>query len=74
MSHCNYAALGHLSFVFRELHIVEPHFKSSIYVKKTLVSLFFRLSTAMDVILIQEVRDSDLSATNRLMEHVNKLD
>lgn len=27
-----------------------------------------------DIILIQEVRDSDLSATKKLMEHVNKLD
>jgi len=27
-----------------------------------------------DIILIQEVRDIDLSATNKLMEHVNKLD
>lgn len=25
-----------------------------------------------DIILIQEVRDSDLSATKKLMEHVNK--
>lgn len=27
-----------------------------------------------DIILIQEVRDSDLLATNKLMEHVNELD
>lgn len=40
-----------------------------------LVCVFvFQIVHRYDIILIQEVRDSDLSATKRLMEHVNKLD
>lgn len=36
--------------------------------------LVFQIVHRYDIILIQEVRDSDLSATKKLMEHVNKLD
>lgn len=34
----------------------------------------FQIVHRYDIILIQEVRDNDLSATKKLMEHVNKLD
>ncbi|KAM6957022.1 deoxyribonuclease-1 [Aplochiton taeniatus] len=38
----------------------------------TLMDIISTIVHRYDIILIQEVRDSDLSATNRLMEHVNK--
>ncbi|XP_036945444.1 deoxyribonuclease-1 [Acanthopagrus latus] len=38
----------------------------------TLMNIISTIVHRYDIILIQEVRDSDLSATNRLMEHVNK--
>lgn len=34
----------------------------------------FQIIHRYDIVLIQEVRDSDLSATKKLMEHINKLD
>jgi len=38
----------------------------------TLMDIISTIVHRYDIILIQEVRDSDLSATNKLMEHVNK--
>ncbi|XP_022603680.1 deoxyribonuclease-1-like [Seriola dumerili] len=38
----------------------------------TLMNIISTIVHRYDIILIQEVRDSDLSATNKLMEHVNK--
>ncbi|CAK6960240.1 deoxyribonuclease-1 [Scomber scombrus] len=38
----------------------------------TLMNIISTIVHRYDIILIQEVRDSDLSATKRLMEHVNK--
>uniref|UniRef100_UPI0037E7943D deoxyribonuclease-1 n=1 Tax=Semicossyphus pulcher TaxID=241346 RepID=UPI0037E7943D len=38
----------------------------------TLMNLISTIVHRYDIILIQEVRDSDLSATKKLMEHVNK--
>ncbi|XP_059204554.1 deoxyribonuclease-1 [Centropristis striata] len=38
----------------------------------TLMNIISTIVQRYDIILIQEVRDSDLSATKRLMEHVNK--
>ncbi|XP_070778954.1 deoxyribonuclease-1 [Enoplosus armatus] len=38
----------------------------------TLMSIISTIVHRYDIILIQEVRDSDLSATKKLMEHVNK--
>nr|XP_043907648.1 deoxyribonuclease-1 isoform X1 [Solea senegalensis] len=39
----------------------------------TLMNLISTIVHRYDIILIQEVRDNDLSATKKLMEHVNKL-
>lgn len=36
------------------------------------LSAIFQIVHRYDIILIQEVRDSDLSATKKIMEHVNK--
>ncbi|KAL6103644.1 dnase1 [Pungitius sinensis] len=38
----------------------------------TLINIITTIVHRYDIILIQEVRDSDLSATKKLMEHVNK--
>ncbi|CAN9505145.1 unnamed protein product [Ophioblennius macclurei] len=38
----------------------------------TLMNIITKIVQRYDVVLIQEVRDSDLSVTKRLMEHVNK--
>ncbi|XP_062388628.1 deoxyribonuclease-1 [Sardina pilchardus] len=38
----------------------------------TLMDIISKIVHRYDIILIQEVRDSDLSATTKLMEHVNK--
>lgn len=38
----------------------------------TIMNIISKIVHRYDIILIQEVRDSDLSATKRLMEHVNK--
>ncbi|XP_023272068.1 deoxyribonuclease-1-like [Seriola lalandi dorsalis] len=38
----------------------------------TLMNIISTIVHRYDIILIQEVRDGDLSATNKLMEHVNK--
>nr|XP_046271167.1 deoxyribonuclease-1 [Scatophagus argus] len=38
----------------------------------TLMNIISKIVHRYDIILIQEVRDSDLSATKKLMEHVNK--
>lgn len=38
------------------------------------VSVVLQIVHRYDIILIQEVRDNDLSATKKLMDHVNKLD
>lgn len=38
----------------------------------TLMNIISRIVHRYDIILIQEVRDNDLSATKKLMEHVNK--
>ncbi|KAL2100630.1 hypothetical protein ACEWY4_002391 [Coilia grayii] len=38
----------------------------------TLMDIISTIVHRYDVVLIQEVRDSDLSATNKLMQHVNK--
>ncbi|XP_073349796.1 deoxyribonuclease-1 [Pagrus major] len=38
----------------------------------TLMNIISTIVHRYDIVLIQEVRDSDLSATKRLMEHVNK--
>lgn len=35
--------------------------------------LLLQIVHRYDIILIQEVRDNDLSATQKLMHHVNKL-
>ncbi|KAF0032296.1 hypothetical protein F2P81_014586 [Scophthalmus maximus] len=38
----------------------------------TLMNIISKIVHRYDILLIQEVRDSDLSATKKLMEHVNK--
>lgn len=37
-----------------------------------ILMFLFQIVHRYDIILIQEVRDTDLSATKKLMEHVNK--
>ncbi|KAM9843851.1 deoxyribonuclease-1 [Aulostomus maculatus] len=39
----------------------------------TLMNIISKIVHRYDILLIQEVRDSDLSATKKLMEHVNKV-
>ncbi|CAB1350293.1 unnamed protein product, partial [Coregonus sp. 'balchen'] len=38
----------------------------------TLMDIITQIVHRYDIVLIQEVRDTDLSATNKLMQHVNK--
>ncbi|XP_027132377.1 deoxyribonuclease-1-like [Larimichthys crocea] len=69
-----FLALLHLS---SSLRLAAFNIKSFGDKKSSNVTLMDIISTIVhryDIILIQEVRDSDLSATKRLMEHVNKLD
>ncbi|TMS14749.1 Deoxyribonuclease-1 [Larimichthys crocea] len=67
-----FLALLHLS---SSLRLAAFNIKSFGDKKSSNVTLMDIISTIVhryDIILIQEVRDSDLSATKRLMEHVNK--
>lgn len=67
-----FLALLHLS---NSLRLAAFNIKSFGDKKSSNVTLMDIISTIVhryDIILIQEVRDSDLSATKRLMEHVNK--
>lgn len=40
--------------------------------RKPILMFLFQIVHRYDIILIQEVRDSDLTATKKLIEHVNK--
>uniref|UniRef100_A0A8C3A3R7 Deoxyribonuclease n=1 Tax=Cyclopterus lumpus TaxID=8103 RepID=A0A8C3A3R7_CYCLU len=73
-------ALGVLSAL---LHLSSPLLLGAFNIKSfgdkktsnaTLMDIISTIVHRYDIILIQEVRDIDLSATKKLMEHVNKLD